>query len=153
MEHSCSTYVETKSVNVETKSVNVETKLKNASRNRGNIRSLEKNIFEWLKISFRDFQSIRPMIFSFLVNNSGLFQQGLSARHLLNQLGGNLVSKPPPNHHAYSGQEEEQNKDVENKMNKDGEFQSDKSQSLESGKRSRKKIRKRKQKSLVFLVT
>ena len=86
------------------------------------------------------------MIFFFLVNNSGLFQQGLSARHLLNQLGGNLVSKPPPNHHAYSGQEEEQNKDVENKMNKDGEFQSDKSQSLESGKRSRKKIRKRKQK-------
>ena len=104
MEHSCSTYVETKSVNV-------ETKLKNASRNRGNIRSLEKNLFEWLESSFRDFQSIRPMIFSFLVNNSDLFQQGLSAKHLLNQLGGNLVSKPPPNHIAYSGQTEAQNKD------------------------------------------
>ena len=85
------------------------------------------------------------MIFSFLVNNSDLFQQGLSAKHLLNQLGGNLVSKPPPNHQAYSGQTEAQNKDVENKKRKDGEYQSEDSQSLVSGKRSRKKIRKRKQ--------
>ena len=79
------------------------------------------------------------MIFSFLVNNSDLFQQGLSAKHLLNQLGGNLVSKPPPNHQAYSGQTEAQNKGVENKKRKDGESQSEDSQSLIS----RKEVEKR----------
>ena len=146
MEHSCNTNsvnVDTKSVNVDTKSVNVDTKLEKGTRNRENIRALEKNILEWLENSFRDFQLIRPMIISFLVNNSDLFQQGILAKHLLNDLEGNLVSIPPPYHHAYSGQKEEQYTDVGNKISKDGESQSavkdtkiklDESQSEESQK-------------------